>query len=43
MADKMSNVIKKTNLGIAVQETIIELGLEREKNKIIGALQRAFD
>lgn len=29
MADKMTNVIKKTNLGIAIQETIVELGLER--------------
>jgi len=43
MTDKMSNVIKKTNLGIAVQESIVELGLEREKNKIMGALQRAFE
>ena len=43
MADRLSNVIKKTNLGIAVQETIVELGLEREKNKIMGALQRAFE
>jgi hypothetical protein len=43
MSDRLSNVIKKTNLGIAVQETIVELGLEREKNKIMGALQRAFE
>jgi hypothetical protein len=43
MGDKMANVIRKTNLGIAVQETIHEMGLEREKNKILGALQRAFE
>lgn len=39
----MDNVIKKTNLGIAVQEAIVELGLEREKAKIMSCLQRAFE
>jgi hypothetical protein len=39
----MDNVIKKTNLGIAVQEAITELGLEREKAKIMSCLQRAFE
>ena len=40
---KMDNVIKKTNLGLAVQEAIAELGLDREKNKIMGCLQRCFE
>ena len=39
----MDNVIKKTNLGIAVQEAITELKLDREKNKIMGCLQRCFE
>ena len=39
----MENIIKKTNIGIAVQEAISELGLEREKTKIIACLQRAFE
>ena len=38
----MDNVIKKTNLGIAVQEAISQLKLDREKNKIMGCLQRCF-
>jgi hypothetical protein len=40
--NSMDNVIKKTNLGIAVQEAISELGLDREKIKIMGCLQRCF-
>lgn len=39
----MDNVIKKTNLGIAVQDAIVELKLEREKAKIMSCLQRAFE
>lgn len=39
----MENIIKKTNLGIAVQEAIVELKLEREKGKIMSCLQRAFE
>ena len=39
----MDNVIKKTNLGIAVQEAISEMKLDREKAKIMGCLQRCFE
>jgi hypothetical protein len=39
----MENIIKKTNIGIAVQEAISELGLERERTKIMSYLQKAFE
>lgn len=39
----MENIIKKTNIGIAVQEAITELGLERERTKIMNYLQKAFE
>ena len=39
----MENIIRKTNLGIAVQEAITEMGLERERKNIMGYLQRSFE
>jgi hypothetical protein len=39
----MDSIVRKTNLGIAVQEAVIELGLEREQNKIIAYLVKAFE
>ncbi len=38
----MDGIVKKTNLGIAIQEAIAELGLEREKSKMMLYLQRSF-
>lgn len=39
----MENIIKKTYLGLAIQEAIEETGLTREKVKILNCLQRSFD
>ena len=39
---QMDNIIKKCNLGIAVQEAMRDLDLEREKVKIMETLRVSF-
>lgn len=39
----MDGIVKKTNLGIAVQEAISDLGLERQKSKMMMYLQKSFE
>lgn len=38
----MDYVIKKTNLGLAIDETIVELGLERMAREVSHCFREAF-
>ena len=38
----MENVVNKTNLGLAIDLAITELGLDKERSRIMTNFQRCF-
>lgn len=38
----MENVVKKTNLGLAIDFAITQLGLDKERTRIMANFQRCF-